>query len=100
MKTKYCKLNDEAIAKLHKHQGLDDWEKDLATNIKYAKGSDESIMLLPVLKNAANKFHDKASKHKANAEKGEREARAKRYDEKIGTNGRYVVIWEALSQPL
>ena len=41
-------------------------------------------MLVAVLKNAAGKFHEQAGKHKAEAERKEREAQQKRYAEKGG----------------
>ena len=43
-----------------------------------------NVMLAPLLRNAATKFDEKASKHKEKAEKEEREARAKRYVGKCG----------------
>ena len=76
--------------------GHDAWERDFVPKIRDAKGRGEHVMLIPVLKNAASEFHDKASKHKAKAEKEEKEAQAKRYAEKRGANGKYVVILETL----
>ena len=84
VKATYSKLNSEAIAKLRKHQGKGDWENELVDKLVNTGGRDSDIMLVPVLKNAAGKYHEQAGKHKADAEKKEREAQQKRYAEKGG----------------
>ena len=80
-KDTHSKLNSEAIAKLRKHLGQDAWEKELVEKLQNTRCRDSEIMLIPVLRNAAGKFHEKAGRHKAKAEKEEREAQQKRYAE-------------------
>ena len=60
-KARHAKLNDEVLAKLQTHIGKDKWEEELVRTIAENNNRDENHMFMPVLKNAASKFHDKAA---------------------------------------
>ena len=60
---KFAKLNDEAVAKLRKHQKDEAWQKTLIDKFERATGRDENVMMIPVLKKGAAKFHEEAKKH-------------------------------------
>ena len=48
------------------------------------KNRNENPMLIPVLKNVASKFHEKAATHRRKAEQQEEKSNAERYAEKSG----------------
>ena len=81
-KAKQAKLNDEAIAKLRKHLSKDQWEQEAVDTFEFATNRNENVLMIPGLKRAAEKFHEKARKHKEKAEQEQTRKRAATYAEK------------------
>ena len=77
-KVVYAKLNDEAISNLNKHQGEESWEKDVVNKLEGAEKRNTNDMMIPILKNAAKKYHEKAAIHRAKAEQEEQKKKDRR----------------------
>ena len=62
-KEKFAKLNDEALAKLRKHQKDEAWQKTLIDKFERATGRDENVMMIPVLKKVLQTIPEEANKN-------------------------------------
>ena len=90
-KDTYCKLNADTIKKIGKNIDNDvEEEKTLRSTLKRYEEDAMNVMLIPVLKRHAVKYHAKHDKFRKRAKKkqGRRESRSTK--SKARVNGRYV----------
>ena len=65
---RYYQLNTEAIGAIQKNWGKQKGEKDMATKLKDEKEAAQNTMLPPMIKRAAEKYHEEVQKHLEEAE--------------------------------
>ena len=57
-------------------------EKDVVNKLEWAEKRNANNMMIPILKNAAKKYHEKAAIHRAKAKQEEQKNKDRRYAEK------------------